>query len=299
MQELAFSRAVSEMEASDAPGILALLDEIQARRVNAPEAQRLALYTQWGNIDPAAALDHIKSLGKNKSHFAIEVIEGWAARDMPAALKRLNDETDPGFRGKLLRGVVVSYAAHDLDQATKWALSHDRADAIECGDSLGWAAASSYGIEKANAWYRELPNDGSDGVKMNAWKAMISTAQKVGGQPLIDLIQSSANLSWCKPEQIAGGLKVAQAGGTSAGLDFLSSLPGGGLEKMENRLAAVFSESSLPEAGEWLKKNQSSSSYDFLAGEFAKSLRATNSAAADEWVATIKDPGRRKQAGGQ
>jgi hypothetical protein len=163
----------------------------------------------------------------------------------------------------------------------------------------GRAAASSYGIENANVWYQNLPDDGPDGLKMSAWTAMISTAKKAGGQPLLDLIRSSADLSWCKPGQIASGLKVAQAGGTSTGLDFLASLPAGGLEKMEGGLAPLFSEASLPEAAAWLQKNKGAPGYDFLAGEFARSIRAADPAAADDWAATIKNAERRKRAAGQ
>ena len=119
-----------------------------------------AFFTRLGDIDPQTVLARIKKEmldgdTRNK-HMVLEIMQGWAARDMPGALAHLNEETDTKLRSALLRGLVITFAAHDLAAATKWAFEQDPADVADCGDSMGWTAACSYGMETGNAWYRDL-----------------------------------------------------------------------------------------------------------------------------------------------
>lgn len=82
------------------------------------------------------------------------------------------------------------------------------------------------------------------------------------------------DLPWCQPQQVAGALRVASAGGTAAGLGYLLTLPPAGLQKLKGRLDAVFQDASLAEAGAWLSSHQSVPCYDVLAGEYAARLRS-------------------------
>ena len=276
MQAMNFARYVSEMDASEAPAVLALLEEMQASGERYTHEQMRAFYTRWGDVDPEAVLGRIKTdrlEGINRmNHSVLEIMQGWASKDMPGALAHLNEETDPKLRSELLRGLVITFAGHDLAAATKWASEQDPADAADAGDSIGWTAACSYGLETGNAWYRDLPNDGPGGIKEHAWSGMIKTAQKRGGEALMNLIQNSSDLPWCKPDQICGAVLAAHEKGTSAALNYAASLPLGALDKAGDGLDILFSKETSTEVNQWLEKNPSSPAHGVVAARLATRL---------------------------
>ena len=183
MQAIKLARYVSEMKAADAPAVLALLEDMQASGERYTHEQMRAFYTRWGDVDPQAVLGKIKTdrlEGTNRiNHSVLEIMQGWASKDMPGALAHLNEETDPKLRSELLRGLVISFAGHDLGAATKWASQQDPADAADAGNSIGWAAACSYGMETGNASFRDLPNDGPGGIKEHACQRSLQNAPLV------------------------------------------------------------------------------------------------------------------------
>jgi len=300
MQEVQFSQVISEMTAADGPAIRDMLNEIA--RDHSVTMQRNALYMTWGELDPGAASAAIREdfprYGQEARSTACHILEGWAAKDMPAALAVVNEETDENLRNGLFTSLIITFAGQDLAKCTQWAFTQDRADLLNIGRGLGWAAAGSYGIESGIPWYRDLPNDGPGGLKEAAWIGLSYVAQQAGGQAMVDLITSSSDLPWCKPEHVRSGLKAASARGITAGLDFLSALPPAGLQKVAGRLDTVFHETSFAEAGTWLKSKQASPAYDFLASEYANRLRSHDPNAAIAWAATISDSTLRSKAGG-
>jgi hypothetical protein len=102
-------------------------------------------------------------------------------------------------------------------------------------------------------------------------KTQLSQGWRIAGLLAVGCVMFAAGW-WLKPVEIQSG-------------------PGGKIHVGNESARLTSSAGNSPKAN--------TPSYDFLAAEFAKGLRATNSEAADEWVATIKNPARRKQAGGQ
>ena len=102
---------------------------------------------------------------------------------------------------------------------------------------------------------------------------MIKTAQKKGGESLMNLIQSSSDLPWCKPDHICSAVMTAQEKSVGAALDYAASLPPGALEKAGGGLDILFSKETSAEVSQWLEKNPSSPAHSAVAARLASNLQ--------------------------
>jgi hypothetical protein len=188
-----------------------------------------AFWLRWGEVDGAAALEHVKTINMKDYEPALaeRVLKGWATKDSAGARSWLQANTASPWYDGALRGYLDGLARIDLDGATRDAVTLGKGrDMNRIAEVLTEQALQQRQLGGMLEWWRALPDDTSEGsARRKAISHVYQRLQIANDARTSEWLAELAGTPY-RPEVLIGNHGEKIAGRDPAGaLNWIASLP--------------------------------------------------------------------------
>lgn len=314
-------RLVDSLNLEDMPVALKALEDV--RDVEGDEIFAVFLMMRWAELDPADAVEKVKSYNRNAFFNPAQevIIPAWTQRDPFAALAWAKSISDGDNKKKALELIIQTMARSSVEEALQMARSHApelvpkeglpqpivealnqksapeaarrfaAANALqELNGAMGrWAAKDR---PAAMAWARALQDSEQQRAAVNAVISQWASDDIKGAATAFD--ELAADLGKLAPAANAIARHWPQS--DLAGLkQRVAQLPDGAARnEMTGQLAERFGATDPEGGAQWLSTLPSGQARDRATQGYAKTVARKDGGAAMEWALSITNPDMRK-----
>ncbi|QJE94401.1 hypothetical protein [Luteolibacter luteus] len=269
-----------------------LIRENDLKGSSSPEEWTM-LWTQWGEKDPAGALDFILKQDWNlwdkaaPAEAEFRSITAWAGQDHTAALKFIEQNHQSLHLGnKLGDAFVRGWSSTDPEGAGRWMLARDDFSSAQY-QIVVEAIGRRGGQEGVDAWFASLDKDANPDGLVTAVEAVAAVKSKDEPAKTAAWIEENMKSDWMDRSDVVKNTARSLADqDPQAAMDWAGRI--GSRIAMEQAMDR-WCERDLDAATTWLKGNVNSPGYGASVNVYVNYLMPGDPVSARAWAESIPD----------